>query len=53
MEGELRELAESGHGFLFAYAPSEAIAHLAADTVRRFEPELFLKYGRLTITEWR
>ena len=53
LEGELRELAESGHGFLFAYAPSEGAAHLAADTVRRFEPELFLKYGRLTITEWR
>jgi hypothetical protein len=53
LEGELRELADSGDGFLFAYAPSESAAHLAADTVRPFGPVLFLKYGRLAITEWR
>ena len=53
LEGELSELAESGHGFLFAYAPSEEAAHLAADAVRPFGPVLFLKYGRLAITEWR
>jgi hypothetical protein len=53
LEGELRDLAESGHGFLFAYAPSEVAAHLAADVVRPFGPVLFLRYGRLTITEWR
>ena len=53
LEGELRELADTGHGFLFAYAPSEAGAHLAAETVRAFGPMLFFKYGRLAITEWR
>ena len=53
LEGELSELAESGHGFLFVYAPSEDAAHLAAETVRPFGPVLFLKYGRLTINEWR
>jgi hypothetical protein len=53
LEGELRELADSGHGFLFAYAPDDAAAHLASETVRPFGPVLFLKYGRLTINEWR
>lgn len=53
LEGELSELAESGHGFLFAYAPGDVATQLATDTVRPFGPVLFLKYGRLTITEWR
>ena len=53
LEGELRELADSGHGFLFVYAPSEEAAHRAADTVRPFGPVLFLKYGRFTINEWQ
>ena len=52
LEGRLRDLAAAGHGFLFAYAPGDAAAHLAAETVRPFRPVLFLKYGRLTITEW-
>jgi len=53
LEGELSELADAGHGFLFVYAPSDVAADLATETVRPFGPVLFLKYGRLTITEWR
>jgi hypothetical protein len=51
LEEELSQLAETGHGFLFVHAPSDAATHLATDTARPFGPELFLKYGRLTITE--
>ena len=53
LEGELSELAETGHDFLFAYAPSDGAARLAVDTVRPFGPVLFLEYGWLTITEVR
>ena len=52
LEDELRDLADTGHGFLFAYAPTELATRLATDTVRTFGPVLFLKYGWLTITEW-
>jgi len=52
LAGELSEFAETGHGFVFAYAPGSAATDLAADAVRPFAPVVLLKYGRLTITEW-
>jgi hypothetical protein len=51
LEGELNELAETGHGFVFTYAPHAAATDLAANTVRPFGPVVLLKYDRFLITE--
>lgn len=53
LASQLSEFAETGHGFVFAYAPGSAATDLAAGAVRPFAPVVLFKYGWLTITEWR
>jgi hypothetical protein len=52
-ESRHQELAEKGHTFLLAYAPSELDTERLMNVVRRFRFGLAQKYDRFTLQELR